>query len=226
MGPAPEKGKEDPDLIKAGKQPVTALPGAAYFHHADSFAMMRDGHLDICVLGAFQVSVSGDLAYGRGGGAMNLAIGAKPTFVMMEHLTKAGDSKIVPSCSYPLTARACGSRIYPDLAVIDVMTMGLVVRDKSRPRRWSRSMENHRIKDPAPIVAAHETGERRVASVALRLRAARRFKCGPYRHSKTRRGGSRPVIASTKSARSWHSQTRIRVRRADSQQPAGLPRPV
>src|SRR4029453_10134032 len=138
MGPAPEKGKEDPDLINAGKQPVTALPGAAYFHHADSFAMMRGGHLDICVLGAFQVSTKGDLANWHTGeadaipavgGAMGLAIGAKRTFIMMEHLTKAGDSKIVTECTYPLTAKACVSRVYTDLAVIDLTATGLVVRD-------------------------------------------------------------------------------------------------
>jgi 3-oxoadipate CoA-transferase, beta subunit len=138
MGPAPEKGKEDPDLINAGKQPVTALPGAAYFHHADSFAMMRGGHLDICVLGAFQVSVTGDLANWHTGepdaipavgGAMDLAIGAKRTFVMMEHLTKSGDSKIVATCTYPLTAKACVSRVYTDLAVIDITPKGLLVRD-------------------------------------------------------------------------------------------------
>ena len=138
MGTAPAKGKEDPDLINAGKQPVTELPGAAYFHHADSFAMMRGGHLDICVLGAFQVSVAGDLANWHTGepeaipavgGAMDLAIGAKRTFVMMEHLTKAGESKIVPTCTYPLTAMACVARIYTDLAVIDVTPKGLLVRD-------------------------------------------------------------------------------------------------
>src|ERR1700710_734030 len=114
MGPAPAGGEEDYDLINAGKQPVTLLAGGAYFHHADSFAMMRGGHLDICVLGAFQVSVNGDLANWHTGeadaipavgGAMDLAIGAKRTFIMMEHLTKAGDSKIVRSCTYPLTAK-------------------------------------------------------------------------------------------------------------------------
>jgi 3-oxoadipate CoA-transferase beta subunit len=134
MGPAPAPGEEDPDLINAGKQPVTLLPGGAFFHHADSFAMMRGGHLDICVLGAFQVSMTGDLANWHTGaadaipavgGAMDLAIGAKKTCVMMEHLTKSGDSKIVAQCSYPLTGIACVSRIYTDLAVIDVTPQGL-----------------------------------------------------------------------------------------------------
>jgi 3-oxoadipate CoA-transferase beta subunit len=134
MGPAPQTGHEDPELINAGKQPVTALPGAAFFHHADSFAMMRGGHLDICVLGAFQVSARGDLANWHTGapdaipavgGAMDLAIGAKKTFVMMEHLTRAGESKIVERCSYPLTAPGCVSRLYTDLAVLDVTPAGL-----------------------------------------------------------------------------------------------------
>jgi 3-oxoadipate CoA-transferase beta subunit len=138
MGPAPARGEEDPDLINAGKQPVTALPGASFFHHADSFAMMRGGHLDFCVLGAFQVSVQGDLANWHTGapdaipavgGAMDLAIGAKQTLVMMEHLTKGGESKIVPALSYPVTALRCVSRIYTDLAVIDVTRDGLVVSD-------------------------------------------------------------------------------------------------
>ena len=136
MGPAPTAGEEDYDLINAGKQPVTILPGGAYFHHADSFAMMRGGHLDICVLGAFQVSVSGDLAnWSTGGadaipavgGAMDLAIGAKRTFVMMEHLTKGGESKLVERCTYPLTGIGCVSRIYTDLAVLDVTPAGLAV---------------------------------------------------------------------------------------------------
>jgi 3-oxoadipate CoA-transferase, beta subunit len=138
MGPAPAPGEEDPDLINAGKQPVTLRPGGAYFHHADSFAMMRGGHLDICVLGAFQVSATGDLANWHTGapdaipavgGAMDLALGAKKTCVMMEHLTKSGESKIVAQCSYPLTAIACVSRIYTDLAVIDVTPQGLKVLD-------------------------------------------------------------------------------------------------
>jgi len=138
MGPAPAPGEEDPDLINAGKQPVTLRPGGAFFHHADSFAMMRGGHLDVCVLGAFQVSATGDLANWHTGapdaipavgGAMDLALGAKKTYVMMEHLTKSGESKIVARCSYPLTALACVSRIYTDLAVIDLTPQGLKVLD-------------------------------------------------------------------------------------------------
>ena len=138
MGPAPAPGHEDEDLINAGKQPVTLLTGGAYFHHADSFAMMRGGHLDICVLGAFQVSAQGDLANWHTGapdaipavgGAMDLAIGAKKVFVMMELQTKTGESKIVAHCSYPLTGVACVARIYTDLAVFDVTPEGLRVID-------------------------------------------------------------------------------------------------
>ena len=138
MGPAPPKGQEDADLINAGKQFVTARKGAAFFHHADSFAMMRGGHLDYCVLGAFQVSVAGDLANWHTGepdaipavgGAMDLAIGAKRTLVMMEHFTRSGACKIVETCTYPITAKACVSRIYTDLAVIDVTPGGLQVLD-------------------------------------------------------------------------------------------------
>ena len=138
MGPAPALGAEDDDLINAGKQPVTLLPGGALFHHADSFGMMRGGHLDICVLGAFQVSVKGDLANWHTGaadaipavgGAMDLAIGAKKTYVMMEHLTKGGESKLVDACTYPLTGIACVSRVYSDLAVIDITPNGLQVVD-------------------------------------------------------------------------------------------------
>ena len=138
MGPAPEKGAEDDELINAGKQHVTLLTGGAYFHHADSFAMMRGGHLDFCVLGAFQVTANGDLANWHTGapdaipavgGAMDLAIGAKKTFVMMEHTTKGGEAKIVPACSYPLTGIGCVSRIYTDLATIDITPQGLRVVD-------------------------------------------------------------------------------------------------
>ena len=138
MGPAPAPGDEDEDLINAGKQPVTLLTGGAYFHHADSFAMMRGGHLDICVLGAFQVSERGDLenwntgapdAFPDVGVAMDLALGAKKVFVMMEHQTKSGESKIVPACTYPLTGVACVSRIYTDLATIDITPEGLLVID-------------------------------------------------------------------------------------------------
>jgi 3-oxoadipate CoA-transferase, beta subunit len=133
MGPAPAKELEDFDLINAGKQPVTLLAGGAFFHSADSFAMMRAGHLDIAVLGAFQVSAKGDLANWHTGGkddipavggAMDLAAGAKQTWIMMEHLTKAGESKLVAQCSYPVTGLACVSRIYTDLAVIDVKPEG------------------------------------------------------------------------------------------------------
>ncbi|MGE0796850.1 MAG: 3-oxoacid CoA-transferase subunit B [Lautropia sp.] len=135
MGPAPAKGREDEDLINAGKQPVTLLPGGAFFHHADSFGMMRGGHLDFCVLGAFQVSCTGDLANWHTGaadaipavgGAMDLAIGAKRTYVMMEHTTRSGESKIVERCSYPLTGVGCVSCIYTDLAVVEVTPEGLV----------------------------------------------------------------------------------------------------
>jgi 3-oxoadipate CoA-transferase beta subunit len=138
MGPAPAPGQEDPELINAGKQPVTALKGASFFHHADSFAMMRGGHLDICVLGAFQVSIKGDLANWHTGapdaipavgGAMDLAIGAKQVYVMMEHHTKTGESKLVERCTYPLTGVACVSRVYTDLAVIDVCAEGFKVLD-------------------------------------------------------------------------------------------------
>jgi 3-oxoadipate CoA-transferase, beta subunit len=138
MGPAPAPGEEDGDLINAGKLPVTLLTGGTYFHQADSFAMMRGGHLDICVLGAFQVSRTGDLANWHTGatdaipavgGAMDLATGAKRVFVMMEHQTKTGESKIVDRCTYPLTGMRCVSRVYTDLAVIDVTDDGLMVRD-------------------------------------------------------------------------------------------------
>ncbi len=138
MGPAPAKGEEDSDLMNAGKQPVTLLPGGAYFHHADSFAMMRGGHLDICVLGAFQVSVKGDLANWHTGapdaipavgGAMDLAIGAKRIYVMMELQTKSGARKLVRECTYPLTGVACVTRVYTDVGVIDITPEGPRVVD-------------------------------------------------------------------------------------------------
>ena len=139
MGPAPAAGDENYDLINAGKQPVTLLPGGAFFHHADSFAMMRGGHLDICVLGAFQVSATGDLANWHTGetdaipavgGAMDLAVGAKQTWVMMDLLTRQGQSKVVAQCSYPLTAMACVKRIYSDLATLACTPSGLELIDK------------------------------------------------------------------------------------------------
>lgn len=138
MGAAPEPGNEDYDLINAGKQPVTLLLGGSFFHHADSFAMMRGGHLDICVLGAFQVSAAGDLAnWSTGeagsipavGGAMDLAIGAKQTWVMMDLLTKKGESKLVQQCTYPLTGLACVKRVYTDLATFACTTDGLQLID-------------------------------------------------------------------------------------------------
>jgi 3-oxoadipate CoA-transferase beta subunit len=138
MGPAADPEEADPDLINAGKVPVTELPGASYFHHADSFAMMRGGHLDVCVLGAFQVAGNGDLANWHTGasdaipgvgGAMDLAIGAKRVFVMMTLFTKDGIPKLVPHCTYPLTGRACVSRLYTDLAVFDIRPECVTVVD-------------------------------------------------------------------------------------------------
>ena len=138
MGGAPEEGRVDPDLINAGKQPVTIVPGAAYFHHADSFAMMRGGHLDVCVLGAFQVSQTGDLAnWSTGapgaipavGGAMDLAIGAKSVYVMTDLLAKDGSSKLVAACAYPLTGVGCVTRVYTDHAIFDLTPEGFAVRE-------------------------------------------------------------------------------------------------
>ncbi|MET7773666.1 3-oxoacid CoA-transferase subunit B [Nocardia sp. NPDC005366] len=137
MGRAAVGEEIDPDLINAGKVPVIETPGASYFHHADSFAMMRGGHLDVCVLGAFQVSVSGDLAnWDTGkpgsipavGGAMDLAIGAKQVFVMMSLFTRDGASKLVAECTYPLTGRRCVSRVYTDYAVFEITDGGVRVR--------------------------------------------------------------------------------------------------
>ncbi len=138
MGPAPQPGEEDPELINAGKKQVTAIPGAAFFHHADSFSMIRAGHIDICVLGAMQVSQTGDLAnWSTGaidaipavGGAMDLVAGVKTIYVITQHCTKTGEPKLVDACSYPLTGRAVVSRIYTDLAVIDVTSDGFVLAE-------------------------------------------------------------------------------------------------
>src|SRR5258706_8637336 len=133
IGPRPPQGEEDEDLINAGKEPVTLLTGGSYFHHADSFGMIRGRHLDFCVLGAFQVSAAGDLANWHTGapdaipavgGAMDLAVGAKQVLVMMEHLSKDGQSKLVERCTYPLTGARCVNRVYTDLAVVDIKPDG------------------------------------------------------------------------------------------------------
>ncbi len=138
MGPQAEGDEVDPDLVNAGKIAVTELPGAAYFHHADSFAIMRGGHLDICVMGAFQVSAAGDLANWHTGepdaipavgGAMDLAAGAKEVFVMMTLFTKDGTPKLVPKCTYPLTGVGCVSRVYTERAVFHLTSNGIVVKE-------------------------------------------------------------------------------------------------
>lgn len=138
MGPAPEPGKEDPELINAGKKCVTAIPGACFFHHADSFTMIRGGHIDYCVLGALQVSEEGDLAnWSTGeakaipavGGAMDLVAGVKNIFVISQHTTKTGEAKIVKKCTYPLTGKGVVTRIYTNFAIIDVKPGGLFVRE-------------------------------------------------------------------------------------------------
>jgi 3-oxoadipate CoA-transferase beta subunit len=162
MGPAPAPGEEDWELINAGKQAVTLLTGGCFFHHADSFAMMRGGHIDICVLGAFQVSVTGDLANWHTGepgaipavgGAMDLAIGAKQTFVMMELLTKQGESKLVETCTYPLTGIGCASRVYTDLGVFDVGPQGAGVVEMVE----GLSIEELRRLTGVPLAIAAET---------------------------------------------------------------------
>jgi len=138
MGPVPEAGKEDPDLINAGKKPVTAIPGACYFHHADSFAMIRGGHIDVCVLGGMQVSEEGDLAnWSTGekgtvpavGGAMDLVAGVKTVYVIMQHTSKDGEPKILRKCSYPLTGKKVVDRIYTNFAILNVTTEGLFVSE-------------------------------------------------------------------------------------------------
>ncbi|WP_198333213.1 3-oxoacid CoA-transferase subunit B [Psychrobacter aquimaris] len=138
MGPAPEEADRDGDLINAGKQYITLLKGGSYFHHGDSFAMIRGGHIDLCVLGAFEVAENGDIAnwfLGRPkdipavGGAMDLAVGAKKVYVIMDHVSKNGDPKIVENLKLPITGEKCVNRIYTDLAVIDITEQGLMVRD-------------------------------------------------------------------------------------------------
>ena len=138
MGPPPGPGEEDPDLINAGKKSVTAVPGAAYFDHTDSFTMIRGGHIDVCVLGAMQVSASGDLAnWSTGapgaipavGGAMDLVAGVKTIFVVTRHVTKTGEPKLIEACTYPLTGLKVVSRIFTDLAVIDVGPDGFVLKE-------------------------------------------------------------------------------------------------
>jgi 3-oxoadipate CoA-transferase beta subunit len=161
MGPSPEEGDGDPELINAGKRHVTANPGAAYFHHADSFAMIRGGHLDLSVLGAMQVSSGGDLAnWSTGkpgaipavGGAMDLVAGVKQVFVMTQHCTKHGDPKLVESCTYPLTGRGVVDRIYSDLAVIDVTDEGFRVLELGPGVEFSTVQE----RTGAPLLPPHE----------------------------------------------------------------------
>ncbi len=146
MGPAPDERERDSELINAGKEYVTLLKGGCFFHHGDSFAMMRGGHIDLCVLGAFQVAANGDLANWHTGaadaipavgGAMDLAVGAKQVYVTMEHVTKKGEPKIVEQCSYPLTGMGCVNRIYTDLAVIDITEQGLLVREMVNGLDWA-----------------------------------------------------------------------------------------
>ena len=162
MGPAPPKGQEDWDLINAGKQPVTLLTGGAFFHHADSFAMMRGGHLDVCVLGAFQVSATGDLANWHTGkpgaipavgGAMDLAIGAKDVYVMMTLFAKDGTPKLVPACTYPLTGVGCVSRIYTDQAVFEITPDGVRVSET-----FGIGIDELRDRLDVPLEAAQPAG--------------------------------------------------------------------
>jgi 3-oxoadipate CoA-transferase beta subunit len=157
MGPPPPAGEEDPELINAGKKCVTAIPGAAYFHHADSFTMIRGGHIDVCVLGAMQVSARGDLAnWSTGesdaipavGGAMDLVAGVKRIFVMTEHTMRTGEPKIVATCTYPLTGRSVVDRIYTNLAVIDVTPEGLVVTELAPGVKFESLQE----KTGAPLI--------------------------------------------------------------------------
>ncbi len=158
MGPAPEPGKEDPELVNAGKKAVTAVPGASYFHHGDSFTMIRGGHIDVCVLGAMQISERGDLAnWSTGapdaipavGGAMDLVAGVKTIFVISQHTTKNGIPKLVKDCSYPLTGLKVVTRIYTDLAVIDITPEGFRLRELAPGISFAQVAE----KTDAPLIS-------------------------------------------------------------------------
>jgi len=162
MGPAPEPGCEDPELINAGKKAVTAVPGASYFHHGDSFTMIRGGHIDVCVLGAMQISQAGDLAnWSTGatdsipavGGAMDLVAGVETIFIISQHTTKTGAPKLVKNCSYPLTGKNVVSRIYTDLAIIDISPDGFRLR-KLAP---GVTFEDVAEKTGAPLLPQQET---------------------------------------------------------------------
>ena len=164
MGPEPGENEIDYDLINAGKKPVTMLPGGAFFHHADSFGMIRGGHIDICVLGAFQISAKGDLAnWSTGGpdavpavgGAMDLAVGARKVLVMTDHNTKKGDPKIVAECTYPLTGPGVVNTVYTDIAVIDISDEGPVVREKVA----GISFDELQSRTGAPLGGADTCGE-------------------------------------------------------------------
>jgi 3-oxoadipate CoA-transferase beta subunit len=170
MGPVPDEGQEDPDLINAGKKPVTLLSGGAYFNHSDSFAMIRGGHLDLCVLGAFQVSAKGDLANWATldrskppgvGGAMDLALGAKRVAVMTDHCTKSGEPKLLENCTYPLTGAGVVNRVYTDLAVIDVTGDGFLVREILA----GLSRDELRAKTGAGLEFSEDCGELTAADV-------------------------------------------------------------
>ena len=161
MGPDPLPGAVDPELINAGKKPVTAVPGAAYFHHADSFVMIRGGHIDICVLGAMQIAANGDLAnWSTGaddaipavGGAMDLVAGVRTIYVITQHTTKTGEPKIVSECTYPLTGKGVVDRIYTDLAVIDVTPDGLVVTELAP----GVTLDDVQTRTGAPLIAAED----------------------------------------------------------------------
>ena len=170
VGPAPSPNEADPDLINAGKQPVTLVTGGSYVHHTDSFLMIRGGHLDVALLGAFEVSERGDLAnwttddpgFPPGvGGAMDLAVGAKEIRVLVEHTTKGGAPRLRLKCQYPLTAAACVRRVYTDLAVLDVTPEGFVVRELVE----DIGLDELRARTEAPLVAAPDLKPLRAPAV-------------------------------------------------------------